>query len=119
MTPYFPFLGFPRYSRVSQSHYYGNQSMNFKNHPNIYTPKDFLNNNLSACPTNFQNKQTNNIYNNSVEEKKSIEYEQFINVFGFKLYFDDILIILILFFLYQEEIKDSYLYIILIMLLIS
>ena len=40
-------------------------------------------------------------------------------LFGIKLFLDDIIIICILFFLYQENVKDEMLYIILIMLLFS
>lgn len=45
--------------------------------------------------------------------------EEFFEIFGLKLHFDDLLIIAILFFLYQEEVKDTYLYIALILLLLS
>ena len=118
MMPNFPFLGFPRYSRIPPNYYYGKPNINFKNRPSAYSPKDFLDN---SCSNNVkkENKQTNNVCSDFANDKSSNEYEQFINIFGFKLYFDDILILLILFFLYQEEVKDSYLYIILIMLLIS
>ena len=122
MMPNFPFLGFPRYSRIPPNYYYGKPNANFKNRPSAYSPKDFLGNNLNnSCSNNVEkeNKQTSTVCYNSASDKSSNEYEQFINIFGFKLYFDDILILLILFFLYQEDVKDSYLYIILIMLLIS
>ena len=42
-----------------------------------------------------------------------------LNVFGKDLYFDDILIILLLYFLYTQNVKDIYLFIILILLLLS
>ena len=41
------------------------------------------------------------------------------NVFGMDLYFDDILIILLLYFLYTQGVKDIYLFIVLILLLLS
>lgn len=141
MIPNFPFLGFPSYSRFPRNYYYGKPTVNFKNRPSAYPPREFsnnytnsTNNNTSNNNTNHNNKnnncysnhletkskQTNNkVCSDSIEERCSNEYDQFINIFGFKLYFDDILILLILFFLYQEEINDSYLYIILIMLLVS
>ena len=43
----------------------------------------------------------------------------FIDFFGIKLYFDDLLIIGLLIFLYNEDVKDTYLYIALILLLLS
>ena len=42
-----------------------------------------------------------------------------IDIFGFKLHTDDLLILLILFILYKEDVKDKFLYIALILLLIS
>ena len=42
-----------------------------------------------------------------------------LDLFGIKLYFDDVLILSLLFFLYQEEVKDEGLFLALILLLIS
>ena len=42
-----------------------------------------------------------------------------IDIFGFKLHTDDLLIILILFILYKEDVKDKFLYIALILLLLN
>ena len=41
------------------------------------------------------------------------------DLFGIKLYFDDVLILSLLFFLYKEEVKDEGLFLSLILLLIS
>lgn len=40
-------------------------------------------------------------------------------IFGIKLYYDDILLICLIFFLYQEDVDDPYLFIALILLLLS
>ena len=40
-------------------------------------------------------------------------------LFGIKLYFDDVLILSLLFFLYKEDVKDEGLFLALVMLLIS
>lgn len=53
------------------------------------------------------------------EPEKEEEDRQFFEILGIKLYFDDILIICLLFFLYQEGVKDQYLFISLILLLLS
>lgn len=42
-----------------------------------------------------------------------------LDLFGIKLYFDDVLILSLLFFLYKEEVKDEGLFLALVMLLIS
>jgi len=40
-------------------------------------------------------------------------------IFGIKLYFDDILLICLIFFLYNEGVQDQFLFIALILLLLS
>lgn len=45
--------------------------------------------------------------------------EAFFEIFGLKLYFDDILIICILFLLYTEKVQDENLFICLILLLLT
>ena len=42
-----------------------------------------------------------------------------LDLFGIKLYFDDVLILSLLFFLYKEEVKDEGLFLSLVLLLIS
>ena len=50
----------------------------------------------------------------------SIDNERILfEIFGIKIYFDDVLILCILLFLYQENIHDEYLFIALILLLLS
>lgn len=53
------------------------------------------------------------------EEDDNRSYEQFFEIFGVKLFFDDLLILALLFFLYKEEVNDSYLFIVLFILLLS
>ncbi len=49
----------------------------------------------------------------------SINNDGKINLFGFSLYSDDLLIIAILFFLYSQNVNDKYIYIALFLLLLS
>jgi len=44
---------------------------------------------------------------------------EYFEIFGIKLYIDDIILIALLFFLYQEGVKDNLLFISLVMLLLS
>ena len=56
------------------------------------------------------------------DEKKNSESkdsEYFFELFGMKLYFDDVLIICILLFLYNEQVHDQELFLCLVLLLIS
>lgn len=55
----------------------------------------------------------------SENSDKSEASEAFFEIFGLKLYFDDILIICILFFLYTEKVHDDELFICLILLLLT
>ena len=47
------------------------------------------------------------------------DYNKSFEIMGFKLHLDDLIILGLLFFLYQEEAKDTYLYIVLFLLLIN
>jgi len=94
-----------------------------KNNNNSYSqkkPNSFYSNNIevnNSFPNyNKQNCETNK----EIKEKtENSSYEQFFEIFGIKLYFDDLLILALIFFLYKEEVNDNYLYIILFMLLLS
>ena len=98
-----------------------------------YTPSNFSNNfsgnfnsNSNFGNSSFGNSSFGNLHfdENSASkepEKNNTEhfYDECFEILGLKLHFDDLLIMCILFFLYQEEVKDSYLYIALILLLLS
>ena len=51
-------------------------------------------------------------------KKEKIE-EPFFEIFGLSLYFDDILLVCLIFFLYQEGVKDEGLFLALILLLLT
>ena len=85
---------------------------------NGFHHKSFTSNN------NENTVKNNRIDCNTVEDKqKASEFidssEAFFELFGLKLYFDDILIICILFFLYNEKVQDEELFICLILLLLT
>lgn len=64
--------------------------------------------------------QKNNDFHNEKKDSEITESsESFFEIFGLKLYFDDILIICILFFLYNEKVHNEELFVCLILLLIS
>lgn len=70
-----------------------------------------------------QNSPTQNVLGQnekaSENSEKSEASEAFFEIFGLKLYFDDILIICILFFLYTEKVHNDELFICLILLLLT
>lgn len=57
----------------------------------------------------------NNIFHQEDREND----EEYFDLFGLKLYHDDILLIGLIFFLYKEDVKDQYLFFALILLLLS
>ncbi len=79
-----------------------------------YFPNNFSN-------SDFKSDCSNNDFNSgdSSSIDRHEEYDNFFNILGFKLYFDDLLILAVLFFLYKEDVEDTYLYIILVILLLS
>ena len=98
MNSFQPFLGFPPFKKpkpyylpYNNIHNTSQTAHNFNE--KTYTPSDFLN--------------------------KGQDNDDCFEIFGLKLYSDDLLIIFLLFFLYNENVKDTYLYIALILLLIS
>ena len=97
----FPFYGPPfqyynPYRKNLFSNY--NQSMNTPEPP------------ISSKNNNCVNK------NHSKNQEKD---DYWLDVFGIKLYYDDVLILSLLFFLYKEEVKDEWLFLALVLLLIS
>lgn len=59
--------------------------------------------------------KSNQTYNKNNEPNEKV----WLDLFGIKLYFDDVLILSLLFFLYKEDVKDEGLFLALILLLIS
>lgn len=82
---------------------------------------------LNTVPNNVSKRQNEK---NESEKRSSIQHSKknnstdnndnyFFELFGLKLYFDDILLICLIFFLYQEGVHDDELFISLILLLLS
>lgn len=123
---HFPYLGPPIYSRYSRYgyqypyHTYGNNyykyssNNTYKYNKNCNNKKnnDTNSNNFSKCdkPKNDYFKDKNF---NSVEENPCF------TLFGINLYFDDILLVCLIWFLYDEGVKDEGLFIALVLLLLS
>ena len=56
---------------------------------------------------------------NFLNQQDRGEDEEYFDLFGLKLYNDDLLLIGLIFFLYKEDVKDQYLFFALILLLLS
>lgn len=99
--PRFPFFGFPyNYSYYNYPKYHNNINKN-----SIIDNKTNINNTIKPSCN----------YGHSTFDENNPIFE----IFGIKLYLDDLIIIGLLFFLYQEKVNDEMLYIILFLLLFS
>lgn len=102
----FPFYGYPY--NYPYYKYYNNPNIN--NSQNIQTEKQEEKNSIT----------NSNEISNTINSRKYSDSEQAIfEIFGIKLYLDDIIILGVLFFLYQQNVKDEMLYIILFLLLFA
>lgn len=119
-SPYFGFPYYNRYSRYGYRYpYYSNLSSN--NSVNNKACEDNKSYNIKEKSQNNFVSKVNKITSNSNAtncNNEDIENPMF-EIFGIKLFFDDILIICLIFFLYKEEVKDQTLFIALILLLLS
>lgn len=93
-----------------------NIKQNVKNNYFFEEPKNFHTKNVGSNSSCF----TENLKDSKIkDDDENRAYEQYFEIFGIKLFFDDLLILALLFFLYKEEVKDNYLYIVLFMLLLN
>ena len=60
-----------------------------------------------------------NFFNDKKNNSKNNQDDYFFELFGLKLYFDDVLLLSLHFFLYQEGVKDDELFISLALLLLT
>lgn len=89
------------------------------NNPKPNSPENnYLNNNLDNTLKN-DNKTLNKELVENVDTSRSNSDDTIINIMGIKLAFDDLIILGLLFLLYMENVDDIFLYIVLILLLLS
>lgn len=102
----FPFYDYP----YSNPYYrYQKQYMN-----------DFKNSQMDKTENSITNsKKISNTINQKLNKQISTDDEVLFEIFGIKIYMDDLIIIGLLYFLYQENVKDEMLYIVLFLLLFS
>ena len=91
-----------------------NNGKNYSHINNFHSANMLENSSFSNCEKQDSEKKVE-----IKEDDENRSYEQFFEIFGIKLFFDDLLILALLFFLYKEDVNDSYLFIVLFMLLLS
>lgn len=93
----------------------------FYRYPPNYKPYYYPNYGTTSTPnSNLVNEKTS--IPASQDKSRNItpkEENYWLDLFGIKLYFDDVLILSLIFFLYKEEVKDEGLFLALVLLLIS
>ena len=81
---------------------------------------DFKNSQMDKTENSITNsKKISNTINQKLNKQISTDDEVLFEIFGIKIYMDDLIIIGLLYFLYQENVKDEMLYIVLFLLLFS
>lgn len=143
MIPNYPYFGLPNYlknvnsntsfhtsynsiksqaphrfsSTASHSAFSGNSRLNSKN---TSFKREQMSNYTASQPCKFNSSGNNNF---NQKQPKSNHFSQgyppLFNLFGINIYFDDILLVCIIFFLYNENIADPYLLFILVLLLLN
>ncbi|MBR2240196.1 MAG: hypothetical protein IJ890_02270 [Clostridia bacterium] len=91
-----------------------------KNKSNFHYSNQHQTNKFFSTNDNLKIIQKENIPEQKNNQNKDCNQPDLLfEILGIKIYFDDLLLICILFFLYQEGIQDEYLFIALILLLLS
>jgi len=106
--PYLTPNMFSKQKNVYKTNYYNPQKYK---RPNTLKEQSHFNNEKKQEPIETPPEQTS--------KKSQYNDDVLFEILGLKIYFDDVLIICILLFLYQEGIQDEYLFIALILLLLS
>ena len=104
---------------LSKSTDNGNFHNSLHNNSNKYQDNSSINFDSSHTESDDSNIKNNFFELFFMFESSLSGSEYFFELFGLKLYFDDILLICLIFFLYQEGVKDDELFISLILLLLS
>ena len=119
--PYFSFPYFRRYTVPSYNYQSKNTTSIKKN--SHESSQEFCNKSSSNIKKdNINNSKTHygfSFLDNFINQNDRDENESYFDLFGLKLYNDDLLLIGLIFFLYKEDVKDQYLFIALILLLLS
>ena len=106
----------PYYNQFNKKNYF------YNNYTPKYIPNYNYRNMQHFTPSQFTTPPTNsepNLDSTTNHNKNTNTENVWLDLFGIKLYFVDVLILSLLFFLYKEEVKDEGLFLALVLLLIS
>jgi len=111
--PYMNFP-FPFYRNYYKPSYFPYTAPITPNNTCLSTPQQITDTNN---PDNFDNANRNNLNEKNKSNKYNDDY--LFDLFGLKIYNDDILLVSLIYFLYSEGVKDDGLFLVLILLLLS
>lgn len=127
--PYFSMPYYNRYSRYGYRYpYYSYRKSNSNtdsncvshNDSSMYNKKNYYSKNINKNLDNKDNKCSNLAKDIKKENNSNSSSDSpLFQLFGINLYFDDILLICLIWFLYDEGVKDEGLFMALILLLLS
>ena len=108
----------PSFYRSPYGYYFPNRYRYMPRPNNGY--KNYSENNNTKANSYDNKSKVSDVENNSNKETRNVRTDAPIfEIFGIKLFFDDILLVSLIFFLYNEGVKDQSLFIALILLLLS
>lgn len=109
--PRFPYMNFPFPSYKTTPKSFGR----------IYNTQNSIVNSNNHTPSIISNPIVNDAPKKEEEKNKSNNNtaDYLFDLFGLKIYYDDILLISLIYFLYSEGVKDDGLFLVLILLLLS
>ena len=109
----------PNFYRTPYGYYPPNRFMPspYRN-PNYYS-NTFKNPSINDNKNSKQENSANKVNIEDKEKRSSETQKPIFEIFGIKLFFDDLLLISLIFFLYSEGVQDQSLFIALILLLLS
>ena len=123
--PGIPYFGFPNFYRRNYyyNNYYNNQhlrkSSTINSESNISSSNPNLNTSVSTNNNTLVENNNKTEHSDRFFDKKNPDNSCLFELFGLKLYLDDILLVCLIYFLYNEGVKDESLFIALILLLLS
>ena len=114
--PRFPYMNFPfqsyrNFSRIPPHFAYNQMNSTPKTIPNYYK-ESITHSNIS------EEAESSRSFTQKNKSNKNIDNYLF-DLFGLKIYHDDVLLVSLIYFLYSEGVKDDGLFIVLILLLLS
>ena len=130
----YPFFSFPHFNRYPYYTNYVNSVKDSNRLPSYYKTydKSLKNKNGRNIKESARQQSNRKEENDQLKTKSGFSFidhflhqedrkqdEKYFEILGIKLYNDDILLLCLIFFLYKEDVKDPYLFIALILLLLS